>query len=383
MTKWAGKYVIGLTGNIATGKSVARKMLEHLGAYGIDADALGHRAIAQGAPGYQPVVKTFGNWILDPEGQIDRAKLGRVVFSDAAALVKLEEIVHPLVSQAIEMLINRAPQEVVVIEAIKLLESDLHAQCDSIWVTFAPYELQLQRLIERRNLSETDARQRIAAQPPQEEKMAAANIVIKNDETYEETWQQIVSAWQRIAPDPHTQPTIEITHTAAVDVPLMVARARPKDSQAIAEFINRNWKDATPLTASDIMAAFGETAFLILQAGEKIVALISLQVENLISRTADIVLEPNVPVDQALKLLIEEMESASMELQSEVSMVYVPQEISRLNDLWNSLGYQACMPEDLDIQAWQEAATDSMLLMAPGTTLLFKQLRQDRVLRPI
>jgi dephospho-CoA kinase len=79
MSAWPGKYVIGLTGNIATGKSVVRKMLEHLGAYGIDADALAHRAIAKDAPGYQPVLDTFGSWILTPEGQIDRTKLGRIV----------------------------------------------------------------------------------------------------------------------------------------------------------------------------------------------------------------------------------------------------------------------------------------------------------------
>ena len=68
MSRWAGKYVIGLTGNIGTGKSVVRHMLEHMGAYGIDADALGHRAIARGAPGYQPVLNTFGSYILAPSG---------------------------------------------------------------------------------------------------------------------------------------------------------------------------------------------------------------------------------------------------------------------------------------------------------------------------
>ena len=77
MSRWAGKYVIGLTGNIATGKSVVRKMLEHLGGYGIDADALGHRAIAKGAPGYPLVLKAFGEWILDEEGQIDRGPDGQ------------------------------------------------------------------------------------------------------------------------------------------------------------------------------------------------------------------------------------------------------------------------------------------------------------------
>jgi dephospho-CoA kinase len=108
MSAWPGKFVIGLTGNIATGKSVVRKMLEHLGAYGIDADALGHRAIAKDAPGYQAVIDTFGRWILTPDGQIDRAKLAHVVFSDPDALVRLESIVHPLVRQAVDILIKRS-----------------------------------------------------------------------------------------------------------------------------------------------------------------------------------------------------------------------------------------------------------------------------------
>ncbi len=92
MSRWPGKYVIGLTGNISTGKSVVRKMLEHLGAYGIDADALSHRAMAKGAPGYPLVLKSFGEWILDDEEQIDRAKLGKVVFADPAALERLERV---------------------------------------------------------------------------------------------------------------------------------------------------------------------------------------------------------------------------------------------------------------------------------------------------
>ena len=125
MSKWPGKYVIGLTGNIATGKSVVRKMLEHLGAYSIDADALSHRAIAKGAPAYQRVIDTFGKWIVANNGEIDRAKLGRLVFNDPEALQQLESFIHPLVEQAVDLMIKRASQRVVVIEAIKLLESNL------------------------------------------------------------------------------------------------------------------------------------------------------------------------------------------------------------------------------------------------------------------
>ena len=94
MSKWPGKYIIGLTGNIATGKSVVRRMLEHLGAYTIDADALSHRAISKDAPGYKPVIETFGKWILNPDGQINRSKLGGLVFRDPEALSKLGKY-HP------------------------------------------------------------------------------------------------------------------------------------------------------------------------------------------------------------------------------------------------------------------------------------------------
>ena len=118
MSNWPGKYVIGLTGNIATGKSVVRRMLEHLGAYTIDADALSHRSISKGAPGYQPVLDTFGKWLIGKDGEIDRSKLGKLVFSDREALVQLEDIIHPLVNQAASMLIQRAIQPVVVVEAI-------------------------------------------------------------------------------------------------------------------------------------------------------------------------------------------------------------------------------------------------------------------------
>jgi dephospho-CoA kinase len=86
VSNWPGKYVIGLTGNIATGKSVVRRMLEHLGAYTIDADALSHRVISKGAPGYQPVLEAFGKWLLDKDEQINRAKLGTLVFADKEAL---------------------------------------------------------------------------------------------------------------------------------------------------------------------------------------------------------------------------------------------------------------------------------------------------------
>src|SRR5260370_42408570 len=90
MSNLTGKFVIGLTGNISTGKSVVRRMLEHLGAYTIDADALTHRAYAKGAPGYQPVIEKFGKWLVGKDGEIDRSKIGALVFNDREAKTQLE-----------------------------------------------------------------------------------------------------------------------------------------------------------------------------------------------------------------------------------------------------------------------------------------------------
>lgn len=377
MSKWPGKFVIGLTGNIATGKSVVRKMLEHLGAYGIDADALAHRAMAKGAPGYQPVIDIFGKWILDAQGEIDRAKLGRLVFNDPEALKQLEAIVHPLVEQAIDLMIQRARQPVIVIEAIKLLEGKFANACDSIWVTTAPQEIQQQRLMEKRGMSAEDALQRIRAQSPQEQKITAAQVVIQNSGSFEETWKQVVAAWKKIAPLPETMPAMAKKMEAGE---LSVQRGRPRDSAEIAAFITRVSKGARTLSAEDIMAAFGEKAFLLLLSGQQLVGLAGWQVENLVARTTDIYVDTAAPLPQALRTLIGEVENASRDLQCEVSLVFVPPQLANEEGIWKELGYERRPPRALGVRAWQEAALESM---PPNTIMLFKQLRQDRVLRPI
>ncbi len=198
MSRWANKYVIGLTGNIGTGKSVVRQMLQHLEAYTIDADSLSHRAMAPGAPAYKPVVDTFGQFILDSEKNIDRNLLGKVVFAHPDALAKLEAIVHPVVGGAIATLVSRASQKVVVIEAIKLLESDLGRMVDEIWVVDASPETQYKRLTGPRKMSEADARQRISTQGSQADKLARASVVIKNDGNIEDTWKQVQLAFNNV-----------------------------------------------------------------------------------------------------------------------------------------------------------------------------------------
>lgn len=375
MSAWPGKFVIGLTGNIATGKSVVRKMLEHLGAFGIDADALAHRAIAKGAPGYQPIVETFGKWILAPDGQIDRARLGRIVFADPEALARLEAIVHPLVRQAVDVLVRNAKQKVIVIEAIKLLEGPLRAACDVIWVTHARPETQLARLMQKRGMSKENARQRIQAQSSQQDKLAAAHVVIHNDGTFEETWRQVVAAWQKQFAMPEA-PVAAVVSKGA----LAVERAAPRHAAEIAEFLANLTQGRLRWSREDVMAAFGEKAFLLLRMDGKIVGLVGWQVENLVVRTADIYLHPRLPLAEALGSLLAEVERASRELQCEVSLLFVPQELANQQSVWRTLNYEPRTVESLGVRAWQEAALESM---PPGHVMLFKPLRKDRVLRPV
>jgi dephospho-CoA kinase len=372
-----GRYVIGLTGNIATGKSVVRKMLEHLGAYTIDADALSHRAISKGAPGYKAVIEAFGNWILDAEGQIDRSKLGRLVFRDPQALENLEAIIHPLVTEAISLLMKRAKQEIVAVEAIKLLESDLRPLCDSIWVTYAPEKIQIERLMRKRKINREEALERIHAQSAQDIKMERANVVVRNTGSYEDLWTQVSTAWSNISATTETLPVIPKSSKAGE---YSVQRGRPRDSKAIAEIISRLSKNGQKLKDADVMEAFGEKAFLLLHLGDQLVGLAGWQVENLVARTTDLYLEPEHRIAKAIEMLISEVERTSLDLQCEASLVFPDTDWADQANTWKSLGYEQRTPESLGVQAWQDAAVESK---PPGTILMFKQLRTDRVLRPI
>ena len=377
MSAWPGKYLIGLTGNIATGKSVVRKMLEHLGAYGIDADALAHRAIAKDAPGYKPVVDAFGTWILDPDGQVDRARLGRIVFTDPGALARLESIVHPLVAKAVDLLVRRSKHKVVVVEAIKLLESGLGDACDSIWVTVAPQDVQLARLVQKRGLDAQTAQDRIRAQPPQADKVAAAQIIIYNEGTYEQAWQQVIAAWKETVPSIDAEAQEPLPAKAGE---LVVERARLQHVDAIAAFINRYSRGRRQLSRQDVIAALGEKAFLLLKVDDRLVGLVGWQVENLVARTSDVYLQPAVSLENAMALLVQEVERASRELQCEASLLFLPPHLARHEDVWRAQQYELRTIPGLKIRAWQAAAEESM---PEGTVMLFKQLRKDRVLRPV
>jgi dephospho-CoA kinase len=190
---------LGLTGNIACGKSTVLRRLNALGAYTIDADAAIHTILKQDGPAYAPVVAEFGQGIVQPDGEIDRRALGKIVFSDPAKLRRLEEIEHPIVRRYIDDLIRNADKTVVALDAIKLIEAGWADKSDAVWVVTCTREQQLERLMSTRGYSREEAEMRIDAQAPQEEKVARADIVIDNSGSLEHTQRQVDAAWQAFA----------------------------------------------------------------------------------------------------------------------------------------------------------------------------------------
>ena len=190
--------LIGLTGNIATGKSLVAQMLAELGAFVIDADRVAHEVMAPDGPAYDAVIEAFGRDVVAPDGTIDRGKLGEIVFRDPKALERLEKAVHPATIAEVTLRILQATKPVVVVEAIKLIEAGMHRAYDALWVVTAPRSLQIERLVNERGLAEEEAALRVDAQPPQEEKAAVADLVIVNDGSVEALREKVQAAWAEI-----------------------------------------------------------------------------------------------------------------------------------------------------------------------------------------
>lgn len=198
------RYIIGLTGNIACGKSTVVQTLADAGVHTIDADAVTRALQQPGQPVYAAIVAAFGPGVVAADGSLDRRALGAIVFADAAAMKRLEGIVHPAVRQTILAWIAALPPgtqstpTIAVIDAIKLIESGWPAHCDAVWVVTAPRAVQIQRLMETRGLTEAEAILRIDAQAPAHEKVAHADVVFDNAGTLEALQHQVRDQLGRI-----------------------------------------------------------------------------------------------------------------------------------------------------------------------------------------
>ena len=191
--------IIGLTGNIACGKTAVGHMLLELGAERyIDADAVVHKLYQSGQPIAIRVAETFGDGVIAPDGSVDRKALGAVVFQDAEAMRRLEAIVHPAVSIALASeLAKVSASGIAIIDAVKLLEGDSGKFCQSKWLVICSEEQELARVMARNALSEEEAWARIRAQPPVAPRLALVDEVIDNSGSLEETRRQVIAAFQR------------------------------------------------------------------------------------------------------------------------------------------------------------------------------------------
>jgi len=190
--------IVGLTGNISTGKSTVARMLAELGAETIDADKVAHEVMRAGTPVHAAIVEAFGREVLAPDGQIDRERLGKIVFAGPAALARLEAVVHPATLEAVARRIAATESDVVVVEAIKLIEAGMADAYDSLWVTTCRPEQQVERIVATRGLSRVEAMQRVRAQSSQAEKIARADVVIDTSGTLAQTRQQVQEAWRHL-----------------------------------------------------------------------------------------------------------------------------------------------------------------------------------------
>jgi dephospho-CoA kinase len=190
--------LVGLTGNIGSGKSTVAQLFSELGATIIDADVLARRVVEPGMPAHDAIVQRWGVEVVAPDGTLNRAALRRVVFGDPGQLEELNQIVHPEVEHLRQRLVTRARERgdrVVICDIPLLFERHLVDSFDRIILVDAPRPLRLDRLLRDRGLQEAEAMSMIAAQMPAELKRARADIVIDNDGTIGDLERKVQDAW--------------------------------------------------------------------------------------------------------------------------------------------------------------------------------------------
>jgi len=191
-------YLVGLTGGIASGKTYVASLLEELGASTIDADQVAREVVVPGSTGLVQVVAAFGYEILLPSGELDRAKLGRIIFSDPDKRLELESILHPLIKARTTQLISQQTSEVVVYAVPLLVEANVDYPFESVITVEAGAENQVSRLVNSRSMDESEARARVQAQTNSADRVARADFVIDSSGTKEQTKQQVELFWQQL-----------------------------------------------------------------------------------------------------------------------------------------------------------------------------------------
>jgi dephospho-CoA kinase len=193
---------LGLTGGIASGKSTVGGMLRELDCAVLDADTLGHELLERGQEAREEVVREFGQEILDAYGNVDRGKLGQIIFADASKRARLNQILHPRILDVVRKWFaaqgHQGGPELAVVEAALIIEAGYNKELDKVIVCWCPAEQQLQRLVER-GLTAEQAKQRVASQMPMEEKRRLGDETIDCSKSLEETERQVMEVVKRLS----------------------------------------------------------------------------------------------------------------------------------------------------------------------------------------
>jgi len=194
--------VVGLTGGIASGKSMVSKILRSLGAHIVDADIIARELVKPGFPAWKEIVEKFGKHILLPDGNINRSLLGQIIFQDPEKRQILNSILHPRIieeaKRQIEELVKKHPDDLIVFDAALLIELGAHQLVDRVILVYVPVEIQIERLMKRDGLTREEALQRINAQMPGEEKRKFADYIIDASGSEEDVRRQTEKIFSEI-----------------------------------------------------------------------------------------------------------------------------------------------------------------------------------------
>ncbi len=416
--RWPDKLIIGLTGNIATGKSAIMKMAAERSALTLDADLLVHEIMDSDSEAQKTIVNSFGPQVKNPAGGLDRKMIADIVFNDPVALLRLESIIHPRVRERLWQRLEASRDTIVFIEAIKLFEGGLSEECDQVWVTHCPSEMQIERLMTYRHMDRQTAKMRVNAQAPQELKISKADVLIDTSGSIENTRSQFLVAWnnlakllalpgssptmpsshkeppplaeERIEPEPDV-PVSEDSETRAVmaDEPIretgkknvatgddvIVRRARPTDIPVILLLIRQASNNTVKFTRGELLAALGDRGYLIGQIGTETSVVLGWHAENLIATIDQFFVYPATAADKTGKAVLQEVEQTANELACEVIIAFPldngPEEVRQL---LKENGFAHVDPETLP-KAWNEAVIESK---PDKSSVMCKQLRDTR-----
>ncbi len=411
-----GKVIVGLTGNIATGKSAVMRLAADRGALTIDADQVVHEIMNTDEEMQAALAVAFGSEIRREDGRIDRKALGKIVFEDPTALQDLEEMMHPAVRRKVAQRIQECDESYIFVEAIKLLEGGLATVCHQIWVTRCSPQRQLERLRICRGMETGEATTRIKAQPPQEEKVAQADVVIDTNGYMKDTEVQFRFAWRRL-PDPAqaedkqmivpakqqlvpkqeadgkggatTSPTALNAGTSTLQKTakpiaepterpenLTVRRAKPSDIPGILLLIQRATDGAKKMKRAELLMALSERGYFLGQLEGDISVVAGFSIDSQVARVDELYIYPLEMAGVTGTAVIEDIEQSAFNHLSEIIVVFLPDDApDELRAIFDNMGYTTEPKEQL-ARNWQTAIEESQ---PENTTFVLKILRDTRM----